>query len=149
MMNNTKKAVIIILVFFLACLIFTSNKNTANFVYASGNNQKVTVYYFHGNSRCANCIKIEKYVKEAVYGNFSKELKNKKLEFKVINVDEKKNNHFANDYKLYTKSVILSYDKNGKELEWKNLDKIWQLLGNKQAFQKYIVDEINSYLKKA
>lgn len=108
---------------------------------------KVVVYYLHNNFRCPNCYKIENYTKEAVNQNFSKELKDGKLVFKVINFDENPNKHYVEDYQLYTKSVVLSKTKDGKQVQWKNLDKIWTLLGDKKKFQEYIKTETTNFLK--
>jgi len=107
----------------------------------------VTVYYFHGNFRCVNCRNIEQYTKEAVEKYFSKELGDGKVIFKVVNVENNSNEHFTNDYKLYTKSVVLSLIKNGKEIKFDNLTKIWEYLGDKEAFQQYIKSGIEKYLK--
>ena len=64
-----------------------------------------------------------------------------------VNVEVKGNEHFVKDYELYTKSVVLSETKNGKEVRWKNLDKVWTLLGDEAAFKKYVRDEVSAYLK--
>ncbi|MBK6403606.1 MAG: hypothetical protein IPF66_00370 [Holophagales bacterium] len=53
------------------------------------------------------------------------------------------------DYRLYTKSVVVSEVKDGKEVRWKNLDQVWQLLGSPDAFQEYVEREVRSYLEKA
>ena len=37
--------------------------------------------------------------------------------------------------------------KEGKQARWKNLEKVWELLGNKQAFFRYIQDEVKLYLQ--
>jgi len=50
------------------------------------------------------------------------------------------------DYQLYTKSVVLSLVKDGKEVKFKNLDKVWQLLRNKDKFYKYIKEETTNFL---
>jgi hypothetical protein len=34
----------------------------------------------------------------------------------------------------------------GKQVKWKNLEKIWERVGDKDAFVKYIQDEIREYL---
>lgn len=107
----------------------------------------VTVYYFHGNFRCVNCHNIEQYTKEAVEKYFRKELDTGKVVFKVINVETKGNEHFSNDYQLYTKSVILSLVNNGKEIKFENLANVWEYLRNKDAFHQYIKSEIEKYLK--
>ena len=108
---------------------------------------KVTAYYFHGSFRCVTCTNIEKYSKEAIEANFKDVLASGKLEFKAVNVEESGNEHFADDYQLYTKSLILSLVKDGEEVRSKNLDKIWQYAGNKQKFIEYVTNEVNSFLK--
>ncbi|MBN1602903.1 MAG: hypothetical protein JW915_14945 [Chitinispirillaceae bacterium] len=110
-------------------------------------NKKVVVYYFHTTFRCQSCNMIEKFTKEAVESGFASELKNGTVEMKVINVEEKGNEHFAKDYKLYTKSVIVSDVKDGKEITWKNLDKVWTLLGDQNKFIDYIKTEVKTSLK--
>lgn len=98
----------------------------------------VKVYYFHGSMRCPTCHKLEQYSKEAVESNFKDELTSGKLEFKVVNIEERGNEHFIDDYKLYTKSLVLSLLNNGKEVKSENLDKIWEYVGNKQKFLDYV-----------
>ena len=107
----------------------------------------VMVYYFHGDFRCVNCHRIETYTKEAVEKYFGKELDSGKLVFRVMNVDKRENQHFMKDYQLYTKSVVLSLVKDGKEVKFDNLQGVWNYLGDKQAFFNYIKDEVNKYLK--
>lgn len=107
----------------------------------------VIVYYFHSNFRCVNCYNIEEYTKEAIEKYFQKELVSGKISFKAINVDTTGNEHFTDDYKLYTKSVVLSLVRNGKEVKFDNLAKVWEYLRNKDAFQQYVKNEIEKYLK--
>lgn len=58
---------------------------------------------------------------------------------------EQGNEHFIKDYELYTKSVVIVDTRNGKQIRWKNLEKVWELLYSKDAFIKYIEDELRSY----
>ena len=108
---------------------------------------KVIVYYFHGSFRCSTCHKLELYSKEAIETNFKDALASGKLEFKVVNVEDKGNEHYGSDYQLYTKSLILSLVKDGKQIKWKNLDKIWEYVRNKQRFFDYVNEEVNNFLK--
>ncbi len=107
---------------------------------------KIVAYYFHGNVRCVSCKKIEAYTDEAIHGAFASELDGGSLEWRVVNIDEPENKHFIEDYQLYTKSVILSDMADGKEVRWKNLDKVWKLLGDKDEFIAYIDNEVKGYL---
>lgn len=108
---------------------------------------KVIAYYFHGTFRCPTCHKLEQYSKEAIETNFKDALASGKLEFKAINVEDKGNEHYASDYQLYTKSLVISLIENGKEVKSKNLAKIWDYVGNKQKFFDYVTSEINNFLK--
>ena len=106
----------------------------------------VVAYYFYGNYRCASCRAIEAYTKEALELYFSDEIASGKLELRVVNVEEKGNEHFVNDYKLYTKSVVLSKIEGGKEVNYKNLEGVWQYLRNKQQFFDYVKKETGAFL---
>jgi hypothetical protein len=92
---------------------------------------------------------MEQYSKEAIEANFKDALSSRKLEFKVVNIEERGNEHFAQDYQLYTKSLILSLVKDGKETKSKNLTKIWEYVRNKQRFFDYVSEEVNNFLKEA
>jgi len=117
-----------------------------NSAYAK-DNKTVTVYYFYGKPRCDTCKKIEKYTKEAVEENFSKEIKSGKISFQAVDSDKPENKHFLNDYGLYTKAVIVSEKINGKEVKYKNLDKIWKLTNDEKQFKNYIKKEVKSSLE--
>jgi hypothetical protein len=79
--------------------------------------------------------------------NFKDEIASGKIEFKVINIEEKGNEHYVDDYKLYTKSLVISLVKDGKEVKFKNLEKIWEYVRNKEQFFKYVTDEVINLLK--
>lgn len=107
---------------------------------------KVVLYYFHGTARCATCRKFESFTKEALQGAFAEKLDSGELEWKMVNVDEPDNKHFVADYGLYSKSIVVVRIRDGKQLEWKNLEKIWELVGEKNVFVKYVRDEVGAYL---
>ncbi len=108
---------------------------------------QVIAYYFHGTMRCPTCYKLEQYSKEAIEANFKDALASEKLEFKVVNIEDRGNEHYGKDYQLYTKSLILSLIKDGKETKWKNMDKIWEYVGNKEKFIDYVKSGVSDLLK--
>lgn len=114
---------------------------------ADSGSAKVMAYYFHGSFRCYTCNMMERYSQEAIEANFKDALASGKLEFKAVNVEDRGNEHFVDDYKLYTKSLIISLVKDGKEVKSKNLDKIWELARNKQKFIEYVTAEVNALMK--
>ncbi|HEX5132771.1 MAG TPA: nitrophenyl compound nitroreductase subunit ArsF family protein [Candidatus Krumholzibacteria bacterium] len=107
---------------------------------------RIVVYYFHTTYRCASCQKIEAYTHEAVATSFAADIEKGRVVWKLVNTDEKPNAHFVKDYKLYTKSVVLSEEINGEQQRWKNLPRVWELLGDKPGFLLYIQEETAAYL---
>jgi hypothetical protein len=103
--------------------------------------------YFHNTFRCPTCKHIEEYSARAIENNFPEEMKNGRLVWRVINVDEPENQHYNKDYQLFTKSLIISEIKDGKETRWKNLEKVWTYVRDEEKFEQYITSEINAWLK--
>lgn len=116
-------------------LILTILLGFSNIAFAA---DKINVYYFYGKPRCTTCMKIENYTKSAVAS-----MKDKDVVFKGIDMDNTANGAVVKKYNLYTKSVVVSKFKNGKE-QWKNLDKIWVKVGNEKDFKTYIITEIKN-----
>ena len=107
---------------------------------------RVVATYFHTSYRCASCRKLEAYSQEAIEKGFPAELTDGRLVWRVVNLDDTGNRHFVDEYKLFTKSVILSDLHAGKETRWKNLPRIWELLGDQEAFLRYVREETKTYL---
>jgi len=107
----------------------------------------VRVTYFHTTTRCLSCYKIEALSEAAVSANFAAALANGDLIWRTVNIDEPGNGHYVDDYKLYTKSVIVSEFVGDQEVRFKNLDRVWKLLGDEQAFARYVTDEVAAFLE--
>lgn len=120
-------------------LLFTLLFAFSNITFAA---DKVNVYYFYGKPRCTTCMKIENYTKSAVAS-----MNDKDVVFKGVDMDNPDNGAMLKKYNLFTKSVIISKIKNGRE-QWKNLDKIFLKVRNEQDFKNYIITEIK-ILKRA
>jgi len=108
---------------------------------------QLVVYYFHGDMRCPTCYRLETYAKEALDTYFADKLASKDVMWKVVNVNKPENRHFIQDYKLVTRSVVISETVNGKEIKWKNLEQIWQLVRDKESYLNYIRDSISTFLR--
>ncbi|RPI27862.1 MAG: hypothetical protein EHM61_07040 [Acidobacteria bacterium] len=108
---------------------------------------KVVAYYLHGTTRCNTCRTIEAYATEAVQTGFGDALKAGKVEWRTLNVEEPANRHFIKDYQLYTRSVVLASYQGDKQLRWKNLEKVWELVGDKPGFTRYVQTEVKSFLE--
>jgi len=73
----------------------------------------VEVLYFHGKQRCPTCKAIEQETKELVSTTFANEVKNGKLVFKTLDIEE--NEELAEKYQITWSSLVLVDYNNGKE----------------------------------
>ncbi len=107
----------------------------------------VRVYYFRTTNRCTSCRKIEAFTDEAIKGAFAQEIQDGKMIWQVVNVEDPGNRRYVQDYKLATKSVVVVDLVDGGQVRWKNLARIWELLGDPPAFARYVQDEVRQYLE--
>lgn len=108
--------------------------------------RKVVAYYFHGNMRCMTCRTIEAYAKEAVETGFHEALKTGRLEWRIVNIDEPDNQHYVQDFHLITRALVIEEVVDGTRKRWNNLDRVWKLVRDKDAFIGYVQDELRAYL---
>ena len=134
-------------VFIIFIVLIVTGFSGANAEPPQTQNHAFNVYYFHRTIRCPSCTLLEELTRQAVEFGFEKELKSGRIRMTAINIEEKGNEHFVDDYKLTTQSVIVSEVSNGKEQRWKNLDQVWTLLEYEAQLREYIQKEIKGYLK--
>ena len=84
----------------------------------------------------------EELAKQAVEQAFAGELSSGRVTWASVNLDEPENAHYDKDYKLTAQSVVLSEVRGDKEMRWKNLEKVWDLLSDEAAFTAYVQEEV-------
>lgn len=104
-------------------------------------------YYFHVTSRCATCLKIEQYAREAIEEMYPSEFKNGRIRWQAVNYDEPANAHFVNKYDLVSSSLVLVSNPDDSSAAWRNLERTWDLVGDEEAFKKYVTGEIETMLR--
>ena len=109
---------------------------------------KIVAYYFHGQVRCETCLNIEHYTNEALNTHFGGDLADGRLEWRVINRELPPNEHFVQDYGLYSQALIIIDSIPGQPAVWKNLEAIWDHAHDKPAFMEYVRSEVDQYLKR-
>jgi hypothetical protein len=103
-------------------------------------------HYFHRTARCFTCLKIENSAHDVIFRDFADQLKEGKLLFLPTNVEASGNEHFIKDYDLVSQALVLvKYDGKGVERS-RNLDRIWDLVGDSAGFDQYIHDEVATFL---
>ena len=105
------------------------------------------VYYFHATMRCEGCIRIEDFTQSSLQSSFSKQLQDSLIKFSSIDFLQPENGHFQDDYQFDSQTLVISKRVNGKEVKWKNLDKIWDVSSDPEKFKKYITKEIKKFIK--
>lgn len=151
---NVKKIIKYFLLLFIAISVIILIKNELitnnNATIAKDVEENITAsviaYYFHGTARCPTCKKIESYAHEAINTGFPEEVLSGDIEWRTINLEKSENNHFINDYALTNRTVVLAKFNKGRQTDWKNLNKVWSLVSDKDSFVKYIQDETRSIL---
>ena len=104
-------------------------------------------YYFHGKLRCKTCRTLEALSQEAITKGFADELESGRLEWRAINTDEPENVHFVKDFELVTKALVLVEYRDGKVTRHQDLKLIWQLVGDKEGFLKYVRDSTREFIE--
>lgn len=111
-----------------------------------GSRTKVIAYYFHLTVRCPTCRAIEAYSREGIETAFAGDLKSGAIDWRSVDIELPENNRRVQDYQLFTSSLVLVKVRDGKQVEWRNLDKVWDLVRKKDDFLKYVQTNIREYL---
>lgn len=107
----------------------------------------LVAYYFHGTKRCNTCRAIQANAIEAINGGFPEALLQGTLRFEEVDLDTPENGHFATDFDVTGSSLVLAEYRDGKPARFKNLQKVWELYANKDAFAAYVRDETRAWLE--
>ncbi|MHC4400282.1 MAG: nitrophenyl compound nitroreductase subunit ArsF family protein [Planctomycetota bacterium] len=108
----------------------------------------VTVYYFHGNTRCATCRAIESYTHEAIQTGFADSLASGAVRWKALNYEASGNERFVDEYEIVAPTVVLSRTgEDGRQANWTDLSQVWNFVDDKPAFVAYVQDEVGSFLE--
>lgn len=107
------------------------------------------VYYLHGNTRCPTCRAIESQAHEVVQSDFAPELKSGTLTWKVLNYEEPATADLAKKLEIQVPVVVLARMKSGEIAQWKRLDRVWALVGDKPGYASYLRDEISQMVRAA
>ena len=108
----------------------------------------VTVINFHGKQRCRTCIRIGDLAKKIVTEDLAAAGQAGKLHWEHLNYDEPANAHFVKEYELVSSTVVATLWKDGREITWRRLDDVWDLVGDEAAFRAYIASNVNELLEK-
>jgi hypothetical protein len=102
---------------------------------------RLVAYYFHRTQRCHKCLTIETYAEEALKEAFPEAVGRGELEWHAVNVEEPANEHFVEEYGLTSSALVLLDLWDGEPREWRNLEQVWDLVGDEPRFKTYVQTE--------
>jgi hypothetical protein len=106
----------------------------------------LVVYYFHGTKRCPTCEAIESQSHEVVQNDFAAELKSGAMAWKILNFEKPAAAELTKRFEIMQPVLVLARTNGGQIEDWKRLDRVWALVGDKPEFAEYIRGEIRTML---
>lgn len=106
------------------------------------------VVLFRGSSYCPTCDVMERLTSGMFASHDSgiaDDVRQGTLFFKTINFEIAGNEHYLTDYDLYTTTIVLIEQRDGRVKRWENLRDSWKKSENEQVYIKYLTDEIKKF----
>ncbi|MDF1536037.1 MAG: nitrophenyl compound nitroreductase subunit ArsF family protein [bacterium] len=114
---------------------------------AAGRPDRVVVYQFHRRFRCEECYKLEAAIGETLNTHFPEQLADGKLVFNVVDLDAEGNGHYTQEYDFFYNTVIVVDVRGGRDVRFKNIEKVWQLAGERDLLMEFVRSEVEEYLR--
>lgn len=106
----------------------------------------VLVTYFTTDVRCESCRTIEALARRAVAEGFPTELAAGEVAFRVVNTDRPEHRHFVDHYEITNKTVVVSHQRDGREVDWTGRQDVWLHFDEPATFFDYVREPIRAYL---
>jgi rhodanese-related sulfurtransferase len=81
----------------------------------NGNKDHLEIFVFHGTRQCETCKSMKANTKTTLDKYFSKELKSGEIIFRIIDVDDSKNEKLAEKFEATGTALMVNNVKNGKD----------------------------------
>ena len=104
------------------------------------------VYYFHGNTHCPTSQAIESQSHATVQSDFAERRSRGDVVWKVLNYEQPAGSPLAKKFDVQMPVVVLAKMKAGQIQDWKRLDEVWGLVGDKPAFATFLRGEVKKML---
>jgi len=145
-MRNQK----ILFLLFMSSIFYACSGNAQNNVVTNKakSTNKIEVLDFHTAHRCTSCLNIEAYTKETLNKYFTKEMKEGKITFALINADEKVNEKLVEKFGAYGTTLCLNVIKNGNETPHDITEFAFLKVSDKKVFIAELKKKIEELLTK-
>jgi len=105
---------------------------------AEASGDGLVAYYFHGSHRCPTCRSIE----SLAHTSLQAEIDQGRIQWRMVDYDLPQNQHFSDDFELFSPSLVLVRESRGQVEKWKNLERVWSLIDKPEQFAEYVRDEL-------
>jgi len=117
----------------------------------------VVVTYFTTDVRCESCREIETLTRRTVEERFADDFAAGSIRFVITNIDRPENAHFAEDYGIAFKTVVIAGRAadcgeevggapGGESADWRMMDDVWLHFNDPDKFIDYLASEIEPRL---
>lgn len=107
---------------------------------------RVVACYFHRTVRCPTCIKIGSAIDAALRTGLAAELQQGRLEWTMLDFQDPRNQGYTAALRITGPTLVVMEVRNGQVINWKPLPKVWSLAGDRDAFSRYVRDEVRAFL---
>lgn len=108
--------------------------------------EKVELLYFHPRFRCLSCNNIEKFAKEVAEDEFSREMKDGKLVFMSLDIDDPENSGLLEELGVTGSSLYVVVEGDGRR-EHQAITDVWLNWNNPAKSKEIITAELDRYAR--
>jgi len=108
---------------------------------------KVEVFLFHTNNRCATCIAIGKLSETTIYEYFQPEIRDGKIEFREVNIDLPENKELSDKFQAVGSALFINAIYEGSDHISEDVA-VWRLTSNETQFKNYLKNILDNLLGK-
>ena len=106
----------------------------------------IVAYYFHRTGRCPTCQRIEALAQETLESAFAAQLKDGRLQWQTVDYEAADNVRYRDEYKIQGPCLVLARLRSGKPVEWRSLPEVWEYVGDRRAFVKFVQGNVREFL---
>ena len=107
------------------------------------------VYFFYNDIYCSTCEKLENYALSTIQADYAGELSSGMLQWRTLDMRTSENKHYIEEFSLYSKSIVLVAFENQTITRFKNLEGIWDKVGEEMEYRSYIRENLKTFMQEA
>jgi hypothetical protein len=132
---------------FLLAVAACQGQDNSKAILTNDTSNKIEVIDFYGTHRCVTCEAIEANARYTVETYFQDAVKDGKIVFKTVNVDEEENYDIAERFEATGTALFINVIKDGKEQHIDLTNFAFAKGRDKAVFSSELKDKINEQLK--